>query len=47
MIVTKPRKLSINSISFIENVDRVLNQNKDCKFGRVTGSNKILNIEFN
>jgi hypothetical protein len=38
MIVTNP---SINAF-FIENVDRMLNQNKDCKFAHDTVSNKIL-----
>jgi hypothetical protein len=44
IIVTKPQYICHQFNAFlIEKVDRMLNQNKDCKFGHDTVSNKILN----
>jgi hypothetical protein len=31
---------------FVENVDRTLNQNKDCKFGHDTASKKIIKLPY-
>jgi hypothetical protein len=45
MIVTNPQYISHQfNAFFIENVDRPINRNKDCKFGHDTASNKIINF---